>query len=175
MVIGAPSPPCDLDAVYPGDTARAAAAARHESAHLLAAHLPGRELGGATADPNGGRARVGLLREDAGDVGLEEVLDDLVILTIGGEADRRSFPRCPGDGDDAERAWALASARTETRDEAEALVDFARAKARTLLDRQWIVALIERLSAALLEAGALSGADVQAILEGGNSNGQQET
>jgi hypothetical protein len=161
----------DLAGALPGaPSARAEAAARHESAHLIAAHVLGRPLGGAHANGDGGGASVGLLRPNVGAVALEEVVGDLTILTIGTELDRRCYPRFGESAGDAERAWAVASAYTPNPDEAAALIDFARAKARTLLDHGWVGAQIEQLSAALLDAGALDGAQVAAILdpEGGN-------
>jgi hypothetical protein len=147
-------------------SARAAAAARHEAAHLICAHVLGRPHGGAHANGAGGEAVVALTREDV-EVPLEEVVDDLTILAVGDELDRRSWPRFRGQDHDAEMAWKLATAYTANRDEAEQLVELARAKARTLLDREWVVALVEQLSSALLEAGELDGEQVKAILEGG--------
>jgi hypothetical protein len=110
------------------------------------------------------------LREGATEgVTLEDIVGDLAVLLAGCAIERRTWP---GSGVDADtgRAWALARAHTDSEHEAQALIGFAEAKLRTLLDSRAVAEAIERLSDALLDRGQLSSDEITHIIEGG-SNG----
>jgi hypothetical protein len=152
------------------DPARTAAVARHEAAHVAAAYLLGREIARVRIHSDGGEATVARVRDDVDDADLEQVIDDILVLAIGGEVDRRSWPRAGGDEGDQALAWDLAERHTASRREAEALVELGRAKAATLAEQRGFQLMVERLTDRLVEAGELDGDDLRDIIENGGSN-----
>jgi hypothetical protein len=104
---------------------------------------------------------------------LEDVLADLVILTISAEVDRRSWPRIGGEGQDEATAWDLARRHTGSRREAEALVELGRARAAALVDQPSFVHHLEQLTDALIEHGELDAEQLRSNINGG-SDGKEE-
>jgi hypothetical protein len=148
----------------------------HEATHATAAWLLGRELGEVIVDGDRSHADVATLRADVGpgDVGLEVVVDDLVVLLSANTLARRSIPRPRPSERDERDARDLAARFTANPDEAHALVELGRAKARSVVSSQFFIDLVGVLADHIGERGELGGEEIQRILNGGNGNGKTE-
>jgi hypothetical protein len=129
--------------------------ALHEAAHIAAAYLLGRPTGGVRIGPNGGEADVGALR-DASRSPLEDVVDELAILSVGRVVTRSPADPPPREGDDDDRQRLVASRVCHSPEEIAALIEFGRARARTLASNTSFIELVERLWPLLDERGELS-------------------
>jgi hypothetical protein len=140
--------------------------ALHESAHICAAIAVGRPVGRVRIGASGGDAEVGFLPGDH-QASLEEILSELVILLIGQVVTRS--PAMPSGWDeeqDEARALALASRACRTHDEIAALLELARARARTLAAQASFIERVEQLWPVLASQGSMSAEQINDHLNG---------
>jgi hypothetical protein len=139
--------------------------ALHEAAHAVCAWLYGRPLGAIRIGSNGGATEVGTLREDY-KASLEDVVDELAILSIGAIVSRGFEGRLPREGDDDDRQRRVAQRACRTSDEIAALIAFGEARARSVASSAIFIEKVELLWPLLMERGELGGEELTDHLDG---------
>jgi hypothetical protein len=108
----------------------------HEAGHAVVAALLGEPVRAVWLHDGGGKTSVD---HDPGERGLEPTFRAMVILCAGTETERLADPRLSPYGielaasNDSERIYRLADSISQTHEERECLVAYARAKARALI------------------------------------------
>ncbi len=153
-----PSAPMSAEALaaeVPFDSAAGAEReqlALHEAAHAACAHLLGRPVGAIRLSESAGSAEVGLL--PAAEATTDSALDEIALLLIGGVVARGLPASLPRESDDEHRAGAIALRASDGADEASALVEVGRARARSIAALPRFVVGVAALSRALVVRGS---------------------
>jgi hypothetical protein len=147
-------------------------AATHEAAHVAVAAMLDRHVESVRLNGDGGQTVVDL---EPGD-GLDGLLASLTILVAGAEAERYADPNAGSAAStgDIARARRLAASASGSAEEVEALIELARAKARTLLRRPTFGHYFEPFLTELLARGELDRDLVEQILKGERDDEQAE-
>ncbi len=151
----------------PVETRKQERIARHEGAHLAAATLPSRPIGGGWLNLDGGAGSlVGLVKDDIG-ITLEEALGDLVVLLVAGIVDGAPSGTyiLEEAGSDEDKALSTALRVSNGPEEARAVIALARARARSLAERKDFIGLVETFATALMTFGRLNADQVHELTD----------
>jgi hypothetical protein len=139
----------------------------HEGAHIAAAILLDRPVDNAWINSNGGGAVVGTTKPDA-PISLEDALTDILLMTIGDVADPsvsgRYYLVDEHPGSDEDRALSVAMRVTGSAEEARAIVQLGRARAKSLSEHPAFIRLASRFASELMERD-LNAEDIERIRE----------
>jgi hypothetical protein len=150
------------------------ARALHEASHAVAGVLLGRRVDRVVVDGDRGHAAIAsmnTLNPLPDTITVEQVLEDVAVMLAGNEVNH-VLRRAPSLIDE-DKAHDLAHKSMPTIDEAVALVELGRMRARALVTSPVFVAIVQRVADELLAHGELDGDRVAAIVndEGATTNG----
>lgn len=149
----------------PVETGKQERLARHEGAHLAAATLLNRPIGGGWLNIDGGAGSlIGLVKADIG-ITLEEALGDVVVLLVAGIVDGAPSGTylLEEAGCDEDQALDRALRVSNGPEEARAVIGLARARARSLAEHEDFVGLVDVFATALHTFGRLNADQVDEL------------